>query len=1177
MELQMPFCHLKILADLSPRAAAKKRLQAPGSARSLVTDQNFWRLNIMLRSLGMALTRSSMRDMLSEAASKHGDTPQMQDSSGAISGKRIDDGHRRHHFFGRKDPARGIGMHRQHKHASAQNRKTIIDIDRRLVAHLRQNSPNASMMPLLDELFSMPFFRKEMPMPEWHGALNNFHTCPMDADETERKNHADDLTNAFDRYVLKNSETSDKGPEREQKLKLVNDCAIQFIQTSNRIEKLQFAAQLMAVHTPPFAEGERCSLQKMALETMNAAFEAITSPTERLAMVTRLTDMLPSLEIHEHFDRSAQYRGLTFLKDWLNKMPVGDAAEATEHLIKVISNLSGRASNLSITGKKPYSPLMLMGFAPTLGAAYIIDHSWARSGNRPKDNALRILREQLIRLRHNWSAVPDSNKEKLKASFAILRTRLNDLSDADQRAVSKILNDSYIDPSNFPAKTSTTSRIRHALSRNAPLSNIDAGRDVRSVQDKSHPGGQLVRFFMECSQKEARLGHNYRGAVTEDLEWPRLNARFIDETGSKQAEIIFSCMGRIEEVQEFRKAGPSQALLLRKILLMAKELLDGSEEFVGKFAAAAEGADANCHNNPRQIFETLWGAVILEFAEQGKFGFDSEKKLLAWAHDQFRREKLHKAITAVATEDFFRRAKEHAAADFESDVVGSASFDKFLSLALETAIANYRAGPASLQKSSILRTTLTQLNKKCAGDVELAPMLRLSLKPDERKLTFLSRLVSEVLETFQLGVEVEQHLAAEVVLGDRLGLWDPADEMSYAATAEKTVERKNITAIENKVRETASSKGDFVDFLMMLAPIKNFVRNNPAYDFKAKVAELSEKLQSDFDIAQDVYFEIQGKPTPEQQEAFDAAGIVYQSAMSEIENTVIRQIIVELLDRYPDVMTITPGRQSFLTSAAGGMKSALHGQETSTEAFLPHPGMFNAFNEKLNRLSAQRAKNSETVAISGQTSAQSAEFNPADALPVSEMYITSEPSSTSRPIYPNDLGSVELVENAGGGDCLFYAIGIEKGRIGALRDRIADLVSGRDDTPQQRAYNAQMVAAAVVQTGLSEDVPNFRQPEIPNDVYAEMVRIPGIYAGEDELCALTQLPEYKGRTVAMIDTDGTIARFRDGVREPVKYTSENFNEVIGDVLADAYIALYKTANHWQRIQPTSQARNAMGE
>lgn len=1131
----------------------------------------------MLRSLGMALTRSPMRDMLPEAASKHGDASQVQDSAGAVSGNRIDDGHRRHHLFGKKDPAQGIGMHRQHKHATAQNQRTIIDIDRRLVAHLRESPPNASVMPLLDQLLGMPFFRKEVPMPQWHGALNKFHTCPMDADETEQKKHAGELTDAFDRYVLKNDETSDKGPERERKLKQVNDYAFQFLQTSNRLEKLQLAKHLMAVHSPAFAEGERRSLQKMALETMHAVFEAVTSPTERLAMATRLIDMLPSLEMHEHFDRSAQYRGLTFLKNWLDKMPVADAAVATAQLMEVISSLSGQASNLSITGKKPYTNLMLTGFVPTLGATYVIDSSWTRSGNRPKDSALRILRKQLIRLRHDWSAVPDANKERLTAAFDNLRSRLNELSDADRREVVKTLGDSYIDPGKFPAKTSTANRIRHALSRNPALSHIDTRQDIRAVQDQSHPGGQLVRFFMECSQTEARLEHNYRDAVTENLDWQELNARFIDKAGSKQAEIIFACMKRIEEIPEFKNAGPSQALLLRKILFMARELLDGGEEFVGKFAAAAEGADANCHNNARQIFEALWDAVILQFAEQGKSGFDSEEKLLAWAHDQFRREKLHKAVTAVAMEDICRRAKEHAAADFDRDVVGSASFDKFLSLALATAIANYRAGPANLQRSSVLRTTLTQLNMKCAGDDELAPMLKLALQPDEKRLTFLSRLVSEVLDTFRLGVEVEQHLAAEVVLGDRLGLWDPADEISYAATAGKTVERENITAIEEKVRETASSKDDFVDFLMMLTPITKFIRKNSAYDFKTKVVELAAKLQRDFDTAEEIYFDIQGKPTPEQRAAFDAAGIVYQSAMSEIENTVIRQIAVGLLDRYPDVMTITPGRQSFLTRAAGGMKTDLHKQETLTGAFLPHPGMYDAFNRKLNELSARRAQDSETMAMSGQTSAHISGLNPADALPVSDMYITSQPSSTSRPILPDDLGPVQLAENAGGGDCLFYALGVNEGEVGAFRNRIADLISGRDDTPQQRAYNAQMVAAAVVQTGLPEHVPNFRQPEIPNDVYAEMVRIPGIYAGEDELCAFTQLPENKGRTVVMIDTDGVIARFRDGAREPVRYSSENLTEVLGSVLAEADIALYKTPDHWQRIQPASQLRHAMSE
>jgi len=1133
----------------------------------------------MLRSLGISLTRSPLKDMLPEDVRHHTDTPQAQESSGALPGKRVEDGRGRYRLFGKEDPARGIGMHRQHKHATAQHRRTIVDIDRRLVAHLRGQTPTASVMPLLDELFNTPFFRKEVSKPEWLDALSIFHSCPTDAGEAEQEKHAVMLMNAFDQHVLNNNQASVGESDRLQKLNDVKKFAIVFLKTTNRVEKLQFDERIMAVHIPPFAEGERCSLQKMGLETLHAAFEAVRSPSERLSMVTRLIDMLPSLEIHEHFDRSAQYRGLTYLKSWLDKMPVADAATATAHLMEVISNLSGHASNLSITGKKAYNGWMLTSTLPTLGAAYVIDRSWTRSGNRPKDNALRILRKQLIRLRHDWSAVPDSNKERLKKAFNVLKTRLNDLSDADARELSNTLGDNYIDPGMFPADTSKASRMRHALFKKSRLLDIDIMQGIKAVQDKSHPGGQLVRFFIDCSQRLAGLEHNDHGDVTETPAWEKLNARFSNQNGSKQAEIILSCLKRIEELPEFKTRAFSQAILLRKIKLMARELVDGGQEFIDKFAAAAQGADENCHNNARQIFDTLWDAVILQFAEQGKLGFDSEKKLLAWAHDQFRREKLHKAIPAVATEKFLGAAREHAATAFGTEVANSPHFDKLLSMALETTIANYRAAPARAEESLILVLTLAQLKIMIEGDEKLESMLASWREPDAHNVTFLGRVITEVYRTFRLGVEVEQYLAAEVVLGDRLGLWDPAQKVAtYAYTAEKTVERENITAIEKKVRETATSKDDFVDFLMMLTPIKNFIQNNPAYDFKVKVGELAARLQSDFDIAQEIYFEIQDKPTPEQQQAFDAAGIVYQSATSEIENTVIRQILVGLLDRYPDVMTIKPGRQSFLMSAAEGMKADLHEQETHAQGLRPDSKKYDALNKKLNDLSAGRAKDSEAAGKSEQTSARSPELNPADAVLVSSnMYTTSGTSSTSRRIFTDQLGSVALLENAGGGDCLFYALGIEKDGIGAFRNRIADLVSRRKDTPQQRAYNAQMVAAAVVQTGLERVVPNFRQLEIPNDVYADMVRIPGIYAGEDELCALTQLPEYKGRTVAMIDTDGTIACFRNGVRESVTYTSENLDEVLGRVLAEADIALYKTPNHWRRIQPTSQVRNAMSE
>jgi hypothetical protein len=76
--------------------------------------------------------------------------------------------------------------------------------------------------------------------------------------------------------------------------------------------------------------------------------------------------------------------------------------------------------------------------------------------------------------------------------------------------------------------------------------------------------------------------------------------------------------------------------------------------------------------------------------------------------------------------------------------------------------------------------------------------------------------------------------------------------------------------------------------------------------------------------------------------------------------------------------------------------------------------------------------------------------------------------------------------------------------------------------------------------------------------------IPGIYIGEDELTVFSQFGD-NPQNIVMVDSDGTLASFRNGVREAIDYDQDSKKQVLADALASADIALYKTPNHWQRI------------
>lgn len=179
----------------------------------------------MLTSIGLALTRSLMKDMLT-AEDRKGSTPlPAQVSIGARSTKPINDGGRRH-LFAAKDPARHIGMHRRHAHASAVNQQAIIDIDRRLVAHLREHGSGASVMPLLEKMFNMPIFRIRPVPEEWRQALDTFHACPTNLEGAELNAHAEALTEAFKTHVLKIEGPTIDSEDDNQRLKQVKDLAL---------------------------------------------------------------------------------------------------------------------------------------------------------------------------------------------------------------------------------------------------------------------------------------------------------------------------------------------------------------------------------------------------------------------------------------------------------------------------------------------------------------------------------------------------------------------------------------------------------------------------------------------------------------------------------------------------------------------------------------------------------------------------------------------------------------------------------------------------------------------------------------------------------------------------------------------------------------------------------------
>jgi hypothetical protein len=171
---------------------------------------------------------------------------------------------------------------------------------------------------------------------------------------------------------------------------------------------------------------------------------------------------------------------------------------------------------------------------------------------------------------------------------------------------------------------------------------------------------------------------------------------------------------------------------------------------------------------------------------------------------------------------------------------------------------------------------------------------------------------------------------------------------------------------------------------------------------------------------------------------------------------------------------------------------------------------------------------------------------------------------------PKRFARAELtvIQNPGGGDCLFHALigrDLSTAELLVLRQQVAALRGGM---PENRVLNAINVAEALSQTyGGEYDDRIDGRTEIPNDVYALLQAVPGIYAGDDELeqwCGLTN------RKVAVLDSTaapdgGALRVFSDQGRRIVRVTAADMYDRARDMARRGMLVLYKTPVHWERV------------
>ncbi|HET6763026.1 MAG TPA: hypothetical protein VFH27_05120, partial [Longimicrobiaceae bacterium] len=185
------------------------------------------------------------------------------------------------------------------------------------------------------------------------------------------------------------------------------------------------------------------------------------------------------------------------------------------------------------------------------------------------------------------------------------------------------------------------------------------------------------------------------------------------------------------------------------------------------------------------------------------------------------------------------------------------------------------------------------------------------------------------------------------------------------------------------------------------------------------------------------------------------------------------------------------------------------------------------------------------------------------------------PSASSSSAVPGFPGlSFQRTPNAGGGDCLYYALAgknLTPEEIGAYRQSVASDTETAESTEAREMMNAQHVAAALTQSGVPGAMKLVAgRHRIPNQLYAGLQKVGGIYAGEDELSAWCRAEKkvaavfyHHDSSISVFDIGGNRHDFPTGPTTRVTVARERFDH--------ADLALYKTADHWERITAVSQA------
>ncbi len=187
-------------------------------------------------------------------------------------------------------------------------------------------------------------------------------------------------------------------------------------------------------------------------------------------------------------------------------------------------------------------------------------------------------------------------------------------------------------------------------------------------------------------------------------------------------------------------------------------------------------------------------------------------------------------------------------------------------------------------------------------------------------------------------------------------------------------------------------------------------------------------------------------------------------------------------------------------------------------------------------------------------------------------FIYTAPEKSDREENPGAQRSwFAITANQGGGDCLLHALSgrnLTFDQVVATRDQLS---ASMGDLMADRTVSGSHAYQSLYQSHMTDrrmEQALHGKHQIPINTYRLAIKVPGLYAGEEEIQSFCHLPDQPDEVYVVthlgelrrVNENGTVLIARVATDGP-----DQFKQRVRTLLTGGQTVLYKSSNHWERI------------